>query len=407
MRIYQQRYTRNGVTHISQTWRVSFRHHGRERSCTTGTKSKLLAKDIARRIERIIESSELDIGLTRSTIDQLRSLPPAVTNKLVEWNILPPEYASTVAPLTDYLDRFKRHLLTRGTTKAHADQTKTRALTVIEIAGFSTYHELCESGATDTVDEALAKLSDDGASDQTVAHYLRAIKQFCRWMHERKRLPESPIMLIERSGKMKLVHQRRSLTIEEFQRLILAARDDEPVAGMDGVDWALLYWLAATTGLDRSTLKRLNASHIRFVGVAAVVTMKRPKTEALITPWITDPALVDALRQRVSMTTPGTPLFQIPKYTARVVRRHLQAAGIDYRDGAGRVFDFHAIRRQFSTVAQDAGVNVKSVQQAFGHASSKTTTEHYTDATEKSLRQLADAMPRLNLDDDRPHMFGS
>jgi integrase len=51
----------------------------------------------------------------------------------------------------------------------------------------------------------------------------------------------------------------------------------------------------------------------------------------------------------------------------KVLRRDLDAAGTAYRDAAGLVFDFHALRRQCDALADAAGVSSRVVSRLMRH----------------------------------------
>ena len=75
-----------------------------------------------------------------------------------------------------------------------------------------------------------------------------------------------------------------------------------------------------------------------------------------------------------------------------MVRRDLAVAGIPYRDEAGRVFDFHAIRHQFLSNLARSGVHPKIAQQLARHLTITLTMDRYTHT---HTDQLAEALSKL------------
>ena len=57
-------------------------------------------------------------------------------------------------------------------------------------------------------------------------------------------------------------HERRPLTAEEFDRLLTAAHQSEPIRGLSGPDRVMLYITAAYTGLRASELASLTAASV-------------------------------------------------------------------------------------------------------------------------------------------------
>ena len=56
-----------------------------------------------------------------------------------------------------------------------------------------------------------------------------------------------------------------------------------------------------------------------------------------------------------------------------MVRRDLEAAGIPYRDAGGLVFDFHSLRCELATLADQAGVSPRVVQRMMRHSKLEMT----------------------------------
>src|SRR5690606_20894398 len=68
------------------------------------------------------------------------------------------------------------------------------------------------------------------------------------------------------------------------------------------------------------------------------------------------------------------PVFALPPNDgATMLRGDLAAAGIPYRDDAGYVFDFHALRCQLATLADAAGVSPRVVQRLMRHSTLELT----------------------------------
>jgi hypothetical protein len=77
-----------------------------------------------------------------------------------------------------------------------------------------------------------------------------------------------------------------------------------------------------------------------------------------------------------------------------MLRFDLAAAGIAYRDTAGLVFDFHALRCQCATLLDLAGVTPRVVQKHMRH-STLELTGRYTRPRAVDLERAASAMPDL------------
>src|SRR5262249_20858195 len=92
---------------------------------------------------------------------------------------------------------------------------------------------------------------------------------------------------------------------------------------------------------------------------------------------------------------PRRPVFALPPARgAAMLRKDLDRAGIAYRDGAGRVFEFPALRPQCAPLADQAGVSPRVVQRPLRHAS-LDMTNRYPRPRAVDLENAAAPLPSL------------
>ncbi|MCZ6851587.1 MAG: tyrosine-type recombinase/integrase [Planctomycetota bacterium] len=190
-----------------------------------------------------------------------------------------------------------------------------------------------------------------GISAQTSNYYLQAVKQFCGWMVSDGRASESPITHLKAlNARTDRRHERRALTVDELGLLLRAAQSGPERFGMTGPDRAMLYRLAVESGLRRGELASLMRSSFDLDGSEPTATVeaahsKRRREDVQPLPQ----ELADALREHLTSDMPDEPAFNMParRDNAIMFRADLDAAGIPYRDDAGRVADFHALRHTF------------------------------------------------------------
>lgn len=95
-------------------------------------------------------------------------------------------------------------------------------------------------------------------SVQTSNHYLRAIKQFTRWLVRQKRLITDPLSHLDLLNvEIDRRHDRRALSDDEVERLLAATQAGEMVLKMKPLDRFMLYLCALSTGLRASELASL------------------------------------------------------------------------------------------------------------------------------------------------------
>ena len=180
--------------------------------------------------------------------------------------------------------------------------------------------------------------------------------------------------------------------------------------GMTGPVRALCYRLAVATGLRYSEIGSIQPESFDWKAPSVTVAAAYTKNgDPATLPLPND--LADDLAAYVATLPPGTPVFPLPdEKGAEMLRVDLEAAGIPYRDAAGLVFDFHALRCQTATLADAAGSRPGSFRRLMRH-STLELTGRYTrpravdiEAAAGMLRQLsspsATETPRSHARDD-------
>ena len=89
---------------------------------------------------------------------------------------------------------------------------------------------------------------------KTARDYLSCYKSFLTFLCINKRLRENPLeyaVLSVKGDQLKaaITRKRRCITQEEFARLLVAAKNGPVSCRLSGLDRAMLYMLAASTGL--------------------------------------------------------------------------------------------------------------------------------------------------------------
>jgi len=102
------------------------------------------------------------------------------------------------------------------------------------------------------------------------------------------------------------------------------------------------------------------------------------------------PVLVGALH---AITGPrdGLVFPRFPRWEA--MRADFLRAGIEHKDGAGRVAHFHSFRKSFQTLGVNAGVNQRSAQALLGHSDPSLTAGAYTDVASLELHGEISKLP--------------
>lgn len=254
----------------------------------------------------------------------------------------------------------------------------------------------------DRVQAALAGLRQRGKSLATCNHHRAAIRAFSRWAYNTHRTREDTLRGVTGfDAKEDRRHDHRTLALDELRRLSEAASSGGPFQKMTGSSRALCYRLAVATGLRYSELASLTPESFTL-GKSSSLTVEAAYTKNGQTATLPVPSdLAADLAALLTTITPGAPVFPLPPDKgAKMLRIDLAAAGIDYRDASGQVFDFHSLRCQCATLADAAGVSPRVVQRMMRH-STLELTGRYTRPRAVDVENAADSLPSLRPTADR------
>ncbi len=253
--------------------------------------------------------------------------------------------------------------------------------------------------------EALLARRDQGASPETINHYVRAIRSFCRWMVKPgKRLPFNPLDGLELlDATVEVRRARRELAAGELTRLLLTTRASTTTfRGLDGEARFVLYATACGTGFRAGGLAGLIPECFDLDGRSPTVTLPVRSDKARrgkIQPLPADVA--ELLRVYLVGKPAGVPIWPgtwaSDRRAAEMLRIDLQAAGIPYAvegpDGP-EYADFHALRHTYLTLAGRAGIDLRTLQELAGHSKS-SMTERYTHVRLHDLAGAVEKLPAL------------
>ncbi len=128
-------------------------------------------------------------------------------------------------PLAEHVREFESYLANKGVTSKQIVESIVKLNEMIAARRWKMIGDISASGAL----EFLGQLRRNGLSAQTHNHYLKAAKQFTRWLVRDGRTPTDPLVHLSRLNvQTDRRHDRRALCEGEFARLI------EPVTANDG-----------------------------------------------------------------------------------------------------------------------------------------------------------------------------
>lgn len=420
MRVFRQRYKgRDGETKLSAKWYVEIKDHNDKQQRIAAFTDKGQSGELGRRLEKLVA-----IRVMRDTPDPelsawLETLPGDLRERLLEFGLLDKRSAANAGPLMcplchstgtrldneqpcecdgAHLGAFRRALVNKGNTEAHADTVTARVRNSLKACEFLFYGDISAS----RVQEYLAEERSGEAkmSFQTSNFYLAALKQFCKWMVKDRRARENPVAHLDGLNvKLDRRHDRRNLTAAELSKLLVVTAKADRHHKLNGKARAMLYRVAMETGLRRKELRALTPSSFDFEGDAptvAVVAGESKNRKATLLPI--RPELAAELRQWFQTAGIGPTDALWPKLTAetaKMLKADLEAAGFAYVDDAGLFADFHSLRHSFISMLAAGNVHPKLAQRLARHSDINLTMSRYSHTLLADEAQALDALPQF------------
>ncbi|MDD8047871.1 MAG: tyrosine-type recombinase/integrase, partial [Verrucomicrobiota bacterium] len=321
-------------------------------------------------------------------------------------------------PISEHLTEYEAFLRNKNDTEEHIGKTISRINAVLSVCKYTLIIEIKAA----RVAKYLADRRSGGLSPKTSNYYLTALKGFTRWLVREQRLMNDPIQHLQRVNPQTDVRTtRRTLSSEEFKRLIQTTREDpSDYRDLSGLDRATLYLIAANTGFRAKELASLTERSFMLdadppmVQVAAAYSKRRRLDVQPLPQWVAEQfrnwLKSRSVQQAGKIRMEGHPQknrqpdVNDPKRlwpgtwferAAEMLRTDLGAAGIPFRDIDGRVFDFHALRHQYISNLAAAGVHPRVAQQLARHSTIHLTMQAYTHLEVADLAGAVNKLPEL------------
>jgi len=407
MRVFKPKYCcRDGPSKTVKNWYLEFRDHlGIVRKLAAWT-NKQQTQTLGRKIEKLIIFKMNSEPPDRELSEWLEHLDKRIKNRLVKIGIIDQRRAAAGKAIIEHIDDFKKSL---GDTR-HARQTAKAIQRIFDACGFSRWSDISAS-------RLQSHISGLDVSQRTRNFYLKAAKQFAKWMIRDRRASESPIEHLRTKTITERKVIRRAFELDEMRYLLDVTENQPERFGMSGHARGLLYRLAAETGLRANELRTLSvaAFGLQIATVSVAATNTKAKKSAVIP---LRPETSALLKAHLSGKQPNERAFNFPEKPAQMLKADLEAARekwtayldksgdnqtadlqndfLKYIDSAGRRADFHSLRHTTGSWLAAAGVHPKIAQQILRHSDINLTLSCYTHTLLGQESEAISALPNLS-----------
>jgi integrase len=283
------------------------------------------SKELGRKVDELLECKRCNRRPDSTLCEYLRRLPDDIRKRLLKAGLIDDERETLISHLEGLrgddgemiLPGYLQHLQGKRQTERHAQESVGRVRRIIEGCAFVYWADISGSKVEHFLN-GLSKRGKESASAisaGTFNHYLQSIKSFCGWMVKVGRASQSPLAYLDKVNTEKdRRHDRRNLSTEELRRLLTTAKQGQDREGIPGDQRAMLYRIAAETGLRAGELRSLTRNSFALEGDSPTVTIKAAyakggRTDKL--PLL--PGTVVELREFLANKFPSAVAFPMPK----------------------------------------------------------------------------------------------
>jgi len=188
---------------------------------------------------------------------------------------------------------------------------------------------------------------------------------------------------------------RRALSVDELVKLIQTAKRAPTRGRTSGPERALIYQLAAETGLRTNEIRTLTRSAFSLDGAEPKVTVEAKNSKHRredVVPLRAE--LAGKLKAHLATKLPAARAFTLPTQSMKMLRADLERAGIPESTEEG-VIDCHSLRVTFVTNLARGRVHPRIAQALARHSDIRLTMETYTKLGQDEERAGLASLPTI------------
>ena len=433
MRLYRPTWkAENGERKRSNRWWLDFADGNGRRWRLQGLTDKRQTEAQARNVERLLSVRQSGDALPADLLKWLESVPADFRQRLAEADLIDRDRAGGMAALMvldaddkvtgGHLADFLADAEARGVSPVQRQMLAQRIRDVLTGAKAKWLRDLSAA----SIQAAIAALTTStkanprGLSKQSLSHYVRAVKQFSKWLQRERRTAEDTLIGVKTYNvETDKRHERRGFTADEMAVLLDFMAKAAPARwNMTATARAAAYRLAFASGLRRNEIRTLTRASFHLDADPPTVTVEAGYSKhrrqdvqplpgdvaALLAPYLAD---ADPARPFALPGKSGKMLHEdmadaraawIGKEGLSDRQRQERREDKDFlspRDSAGLVLDFHSFRHGYVTEICKAEVSPRVMMELARHSDPRLTMKRYSRVAVADSAKALDALPKL------------
>jgi len=232
-------------------------------------------------------------------------------------------------------------------------------------------------------------------SQQTAHFYVQVFRRFARWMVEKGYAKKEPKVSTIGASR----NYGRAFELDEFEKLLQAAKEGPVSYGLSGYERYLVYLLAVETGLRRGELRSLTPVSFDFKENAVFVKGEDTKNSDEALQFFTAQT-GRLLQEYIRGKMLNARLFNLPDHTAEMIQIDCQGARVEIENHKGTL-TFHSLRHTTGSYLAAKGVHPKAIQEVMRHKDINLSMMRYTHLLAGQKRAAINRMPRFAIEKRR------
>ena len=419
----------DGMRHKSDRLWLDFYDGDGGRWRLPGLADRRQTEGMARNVKRLLSVRQSGDTLPADLLKWLESVPMDFRRRLAKAGLIDEDRAGGMAPVMmldaqskivgGHLADFLRDAEARGVSPIQRQMLAQRIRDVLTRCGAKWLRDLSAA----RVQSAIAGLTTPtkahprGLSKQSLCHYVRAVKQFSKWLQRERRTAEDTLVAVRTYNvETDKRHERRGFSAEEMAALLDFTRQAPARWGMTAPARAAAYWLAFSSGLRRNEIRTLTRASFRLDADPPTVTVeagysKHRRQDVQPLPGDVGAMLaahLDDAEEARPFNLPGKSGVMLHEDMAGARDAWLKEsataeecydrAGSDFllpRDSRGLVLDFHSFRHGYVSAICRANVSPRVMMELARHSDPALTMRRYSRVAVSDSAAALDFLPKL------------